>query len=323
MNQTQSFIQFLKQKGKSEEVISLASELLESFQKGEENGTEQIDYVKKFAEEQIAGTEKAIDKIIILFWYHNFIQNKVASTYLITLLGTLNVMENQKKRMTELYGKTIAENVFSELEFPTIGSDLGQYPQAINQYLSKMNENLDEKECQNVLAGNHHDIDVKNFAEDKQKFAEASSLEDFLTEKHQRLIATLTWHSETGELWFEQVITPEVVEYVKVHQEIQTGVVAGNRIINQKIPYNPSAWLQETNATMKRYYACHCPFVRESILSGEAVSSLWCYCSGGFTKLFFDYLFDCDLEVELLESVLAGSEVCKFAIKIPDVKKNK
>jgi hypothetical protein len=53
-------------------------------------------------------------------------------------------------------------------------------------------------------------------------------------------------------------------------------------------------------------------------MKDEHVSSLWCYCSGGFTKLFFDVLFEQDLEVELLESVLAGDASCKFAIRLPE-----
>jgi hypothetical protein len=318
MNQTQAFIDGLKQKGKSEEVVSIASELLKSFHESKDKDTEPIEQVRKFANEQITGTDKAIEKIIILFWFHNFIKEKKASTYLITLLGTLDVIENQKKRLSEFHGENIAGNVFSELRFPQIGADLILYPEVIKKYISKLNENLSVKECQKVLAGNHHNIDVNNFAEDKKRFSDATSLEVFLKEKHERLVATLSHHSETGELWFEQVVTPEVVEYVKEHQQIQTGIVEGNRIITQKIPYNPSAWLQESDVMMKRYYACHCPFVRESVLSGEEVSSLWCYCSGGFTKLFFEYIFEEDLDVELLESVLDGYENCKFAIKIPN-----
>lgn len=105
---------------------------------------------------------------------------------------------------------------------------------------------------------------------------------------------------------------------MKEHQDIQTGIRQDNKIIVSKIPYNPDAWLKETDPVRKRFYACHCPFARYSILTEKPVDSLWCYCSGGFTKLFFDYLYDQDLEVELLESVLSGAECCRFSIRLPE-----
>jgi hypothetical protein len=73
---------------------------------------------------------------------------------------------------------------------------------------------------------------------------------------------------------------------------------------------------------MKRYYACHCPLVRASVLEGKPeISPTWCYCSGGFEKLLFDVIFDEQVEVEVLENALGGDLRCRFAIKIPEGKR--
>jgi len=120
-----------------------------------------------------------------------------------------------------------------------------------------------------------------------------------------------------GSTGFSQA-AQDVVDYVKEHQDIQTGIRQGDRIIVRKIPYNPDAWIKEADPLLKRFHACHCPFSRFSILTQMPVPDLWCYCSGGFTKLFFDYLYERDLEVELLESVLPGGESCRFAIRLPE-----
>jgi hypothetical protein len=72
---------------------------------------------------------------------------------------------------------------------------------------------------------------------------------------------------------------------------------------------------------MKRYYTCHCPLVRESIITGyPKIPRNWCYCSGGYGKLRYDVIFEEPVEVELLESVLDGDLRCRFAIKIPEGK---
>jgi len=312
------FIQSLHQKGKSQQVIQTATELLTHFLQEQAHDHDNPDFVRNYTAKHIAGSEMAVNKIIILFWYHDFIQDKASATYLVTLLGTLEVIENQKSRMQLLYGDEAAEQVFGDVSFPPIGSDIKAYPDVINKYLDKTLKILGESGCKHVLAGNHHDVSTDGFLEDKSLFAEKENLHDFLAKKHARLVENLRQHSETGKLWFEQYISPAVVEYVRNHQEIQTGVIEGNRIIVQKIPYNPDAWLQATDPVMKRYYACHCPFARDAIKAGKEISSLWCYCSGGYTKLFFDFIFEQELEVELLESVLAGAETCKFAIKLPD-----
>jgi len=119
-------------------------------------------------------------------------------------------------------------------------------------------------------------------------------------------------------IWFEQKITPEVLEFVKNNQEICTGVRLDNWIYLTKIPYAPSQYLEETDSTMKRYYACHCPLVRSSFLDKKIdIPDVFCYCSAGYEKLRFDVIFEEPVEVEVIESVLKGDIRCRFAIRIP------
>lgn len=81
----------------------------------------------------------------------------------------------------------------------------------------------------------------------------------------------------------------------------------------------PQAWLDEKDPTRKRYYACHCPLARTSIISGKpGVLSLFCYCSAGFEKLPFDVIFGEPVKVEVLKSALGGSNRCRFAITVPE-----
>jgi hypothetical protein len=69
----------------------------------------------------------------------------------------------------------------------------------------------------------------------------------------------------------------------------------------------------------KRYFACHCPLARAAFATGEPDIPLdWCYCSGGYHKLMFDVLFETSTEVEVLESVLAGDDRCRFRVRIPN-----
>ena len=317
MEQIAAFIKSLEQKGKSDEVLLLAPQVLGEFEQAKVGAEDLLAFTRSFCENHLVGDPEAVNKIIILFWYHDFLGQKECSAYLITLLGTLDVIESQERRMRQLYKDDITGTVFADLHFPSLGSDLSRYPDAINNYLKRMRSNLSEEQCQNVLAGNHHNIDPTVFVEEKKRFERCPDLATFLQVKHQRLISNLDEHARTGKLWYEQYITPQVVKYVEEHQEVQTGIIDGGRIIIRKIPYNPDAWLNEKDPQIKRYNACHCPFVRAAIKSGTEVTDLWCYCSGGYCKLFFDYLFDTDTQVEMLASVLSGSDTCDFAVHLP------
>jgi hypothetical protein len=66
-------------------------------------------------------------------------------------------------------------------------------------------------------------------------------------------------------------------------------------------------YLAETDERMKRYYYCHCPWVRESLRAGDVrVSPTFCHCSAGFTKKYWEVVLDQPLEAEIVESVLQG-----------------
>ncbi|MHA1123946.1 MAG: DUF6144 family protein [Candidatus Heimdallarchaeota archaeon] len=55
------------------------------------------------------------------------------------------------------------------------------------------------------------------------------------------------------------------------------------------------------------------------------MSPIFCNCSGGYLKNFWEAIFDCPVDVELLDSVIMGGDFCRFAIHLPPeiIEKNK
>ena len=85
-----------------------------------------------------------------------------------------------------------------------------------------------------------------------------------------------------------------------------------------KIPYDPDRFIASKDPLERRRLACHCPLAAASITAaGTGVPPLWCDCSAGFEKFLLDVVFGVETRAEVLESVLAGSERCRFAIGIP------
>ena len=111
----------------------------------------------------------------------------------------------------------------------------------------------------------------------------------------------------------------ELVEDVVNRGWGSAGVKEGSSMIATKIPKSGYLveYLREEDPARKRQLYCHCPRVRDALKSSVSISPTYCYCGGGFYKGIWEEILQQPVEVELLESVLQGDDVCKFAVHLP------
>jgi hypothetical protein len=97
------------------------------------------------------------------------------------------------------------------------------------------------------------------------------------------------------------------------------GILQGNTIIATKIPKsgNLVAYMKETDPAKKRQLYCHCPRIREALKTSQTIPTIYCYCGAGFYKGIWEEILRKPVEVEVLESVLRGDQVCKIAVHLP------
>jgi hypothetical protein len=97
------------------------------------------------------------------------------------------------------------------------------------------------------------------------------------------------------------------------------GVKKGNTIIATKIPKSGYLieYMNEADPERRRQYYCHCPRIREVLQTSETISPTYCYCGAGFYKGIWEEILQRYVEVEVLETVLKGDEVCKIAVHLP------
>ncbi len=97
------------------------------------------------------------------------------------------------------------------------------------------------------------------------------------------------------------------------------GVLEGNRVVATKIPKSGHLldYLREKDRAKRRQLYCHCPRVKENLKSSVTISPIYCYCGAGFYKGIWEETLQEPVEVELLETVLQGDEVCRFAVHLP------
>lgn len=278
-----------------------------------------VDGFKGYVAYLLETGENTEENLVGLARYVYFRDMKEEWIYFAAILGGREVLPSIEERLEKLMDKETAEDIFSNVDVPKLGEGPNKYPMATSQLMKQLQENLPEHIWRRVLAGNHHRIPLESFAKHKQWLEEAGSIDEWLKEMHDKAVEELEEYCEEDKVWYEQVITPEVVEYVRSNQEVLSGVRKGEWIYNAKFPYSPEAYFKETDPDKRRYLMCHCVLAREAVKTGVPdIPMEWCYCSAGYGKLRYDVAFGVETEAEVLESVFSGGDKCRFRYKIPE-----
>ena len=236
------------------------------------------------------------------------------------VLDGSEVIENFSKRLTSEFDEGLRDYVFEGVEIPPLGISPKEKPQYTRKLVTRLEKKIGTEECVKFLNRGLRNRYEESRKPDREKFLKSKSVDNFLEQKHKDLIAELETHLKNGTLFFTQEITKEVLEYVKADPYIESGVREGVKIIVKKIPHMAKEYLAEEDAQQKRYYYCHCPWVKEALRgSGKPVSSVFCNCSAGFYRAYWEIVFNQPVRVDLLESLLKGDSICKFAVHIPNL----
>ena len=95
------------------------------------------------------------------------------------------------------------------------------------------------------------------------------------------------------------------------------GEKIGDSIIVTKIPNEIERYFTTDDPIEKRYAYCHCPRIKALIKeNNRSISESYCYCGAGFYKGIWEEIIGSDVKVEVLETVVGGSSVCKFAVHL-------
>jgi len=245
-------------------------------------------------------------------------ENAELYIYLVRIAEPGSIISNIKEHICNVLGNERACELFRGLPTPEASALSERTCLFTRELVDKLAASSTDAECKKALQGNAHGIPPEAFADEAEAFRKAESIASYLEEAHKRSVQSLQDHADSGRLWFEQIITQPVVDWVAANREVLGGVLEDGKIFWTKIPYDPDVWLNEKDPDRRRYLACHCPMARESLNEpGEKISGLWCNCTAGFIKQRFNAVFGFETEVELLESVLNGDDRCRFAVKVP------
>ena len=317
----EGFRELLKARQVSADKIESSIAIAERFEQylGSLPGKPDAASTWSFCKMLIQEKQNTYDNLLALARYGRFIGDNMIYVAVLELLDGAEVQPNLYQKVGALFGETIRNEVFAGIGVSPLGLPSPEKPYDLFPVLDRLIGKVGYEQVELLLSACLRDLPEEYFLDDREKYIKSSSIDAFLTSKHQALVEELQKCQREGQLFFSQEITDEVVRYVEERPETECGIRVENILYITKIPYNAKEYLAETNPVMKRFYACHCPWVRHAIKDGNLkLNPVFCNCSGGFSKKPWEVIFGRTLKVEVLESALKGDFSCRFAVHLPD-----
>lgn len=317
----EGFRELLKSRKVSEDKIESSIAIAERFEAylATLGGAPDAASTWKFCKMLILEKQNTYENLLALARYGRFIKDNNIYVAILEVLDGAEAQPNLYQKVGTLFGNVIRDEVFAGIGVSPLGLPSPEKPFDLFPVLDRLIGAVGYDQVELLLSNCLRDLPDEYFLEEREKFIKSPSIDDYLVSKHQELVEELQKCQQRGELFFSQEITDEVLDYVRERQEIECGVREGNILYISKIPYSAKEFLAETDPTMKRFYACHCPWARHAIKNGNIrLNPVFCKCSGGFSKKPWEVIFGQTLQVEVLESALRGDFRCRFAVHLPE-----
>jgi hypothetical protein len=273
--------------------------------------------MQSFVAHLMENGKNTIDSFVALIRYAMFVNKREIVAFLFGFIEGFGALEKLSDTLKQTMGESKRDEIFAGISLPPLGTDPKDKPKITKRIMERLEATLDENTLREIMSSGL-DVGPKEwYLPLREKFLKSESIDDFLRKRHQEAVEMLEKHSREKSMFYAQEIDEEVVDYVRNNPEVMGGVREGDLIYERKIPYMTKQYLHEKDDQLKRYYACHCAWVREAIKSGLEISPNFCYCSAGYHKRPWDIIFDQPVKADVIETVLKGDLVCRFAIQIP------
>jgi effector-binding domain-containing protein len=92
----------------------------------------------------------------------------------------------------------------------------------------------------------------------------------------------------------------------------------GNVLYLTKVPFDPQGYENGVTAAERRKSYCHCNFVKPYLDEVPAkMPATFCWCGAGWYSQLWGGILGQPVQIELLETILQGSDHCRLAITLP------
>ena len=227
-------------------------------------------------------------------------------------------MNTFKREICNAMGEKFWDTLTENLDLPDIETESSCQCRNMCAFMRRFEAVADQETVQKILYRVRHGLHPSQSAWAREEFLKIGDLDSFL-EIHQKAeLENFIRMNREGKGFYGQEITDEVLDFIRQNPAMLAPVRKGNKLICMAFPCNMNEYIKAESSRMKRYYACHCPFAKESILADETVSPTLCYCSLGHVMNFTEAFLGRELEGRVVRSVLNGDLTCEYEAIIPE-----
>lgn len=230
------------------------------------------------------------------------------------------IIPRLKQEICGQLGQNAWETLTSGIDIPDLDNEKNCGCKNMCVLIERLEEIADKETVKQILIRVRHGMTREQAGDDREKFIECGSdldvyLERGETEKREMFIR----HNAEGTTYWFDPITDKALDFILNTDAALSAVRKGSELHITMLPYDMKNYFEETDARMKKYHYCHCPFARTSILSDEgSVSKTICNCSLGLAKTVWENTLGMKLDGYVLHSVLGGDDFCTHVLYLPD-----
>lgn len=208
-------------------------------------------------------------------------------------------------------GPELRDEVSQGSEGLSMDSDRTEVIAWSREAMQKLDRALPEEDRIELMTSCGCQVPAENLADARQVYRETGSVD--------RVLEVLQNQFEDF-LKQDLALAPDQIRTVVDRGMGMAGVREGRTVIATKIPKSGylKDYLEEADPDKRRQMYCHCPRIRAVLETNLKISPTYCYCGAGFYKGLWETILDQPVRVELLQSVLAGDEVCQVAVHLPE-----
>lgn len=215
-------------------------------------------------------------------------------------------------------GEAFWDELVKDIKLPDIDCECNCQCRNMYLFMKRLEERTEKETLEKILYKVRHGLHPYQCAWAREEFLKTDDLDAFLNQHLQNEWEHFVNLNREGKDFYGQEITDEVLAFIKENPSMLAPVREGNILHCMAFPFNMKAYLAADDEKMKRYYACHCPFAKESILSEHVVPSVLCNCSLGHVMNFTEAFLGRTLKGKVVRSVLHGDLTCEYEITIPE-----
>ncbi len=259
------------------------------------------------------------NRLIGIYHYADMLTNYDLQMRILELLDGYEILGNLHRIIGEVLGEDVQGEVFEGVELPPLGTVPEDWMRVNAVVFPRLQAATDADTVRRILRSGLRNLPDAQYQPAKERYEALGSVDAFLEARGQQHLAGLIEHRDNGTPYFNQMITDDVIDFVKATPEIGRGVREGNTVIEIKIPHQSVEYLATSDPREKQYRVCHCPVVKPSIQSDELdISPAFCDFCPSFNAKPWEVIFGRKLDYDVIESALRGDLWCRFAIHLPE-----